>query len=964
MSTLIDGPPPFLPGDTAAYAVVAWTITVAQYATCAVFLLFLAHKLLMLVVYPYVTRFDPVPGTLPRDRPFVTVQLPCYNESAVIRRVIDAACSMNWPRDRYEVHVLDDSNDQTTAIAEDAAAFWRASGTECRVIRRPVRTGYKAGALQWDIDQEVHPDSRFFPVFDADFAPAPGWLEEAMPYFFDAAGRDVPTVSMVQGRWAHLNADTNLLTRLQEVILNGHFWIEQVFRSRTGRPWNFNGTAGVWRRSAIAAVGGWEHDTIVEDSDLSIKCYDAGYRGVFVRDLSAPSELPVAIADYRSQQTRWIKGFGQLFAKKARAALTSPNTGVVAKAEFLFHTLPSVCYAATVVFQLYFPLAVFVDVPFSWAWLGVNVGGLAIFWAFYALTLVRTFGLLRGLAAQWRIPGVMVLCWGLAPLLAWAFVQGLFSHDATFTRTPKRAATVASGSASSGGGASASASATSPTGPSAGMSAGSTPTATTATTSTTRSTDGSATAPTASRSTSAHTAGGGVSVDTADGGGAGAGGGSSDGDATASTGDDASAAASAAAAAAASRAAVAKASYWTVKLSPLPLFEAAMAGWSAFAAVAAVFALAAAPLNEGWNTGRLWLIAVVIFCAGSAVGLGWNAGGALAGMAGGVAADVGAAAARRRSRRDADRLSTGGEGGGAGGDGRPRRRRRRRAGGGGEEGGGGGGVVPRRSRSEGDVPSGGESLDSGSADTDGGRSTAAAAAAAAADADADAAAVAASRARAAAAAKVAAAALAAVPPPPQSGGGGGGGGGGDGDRAATHWPPPVLMADADGSTPIPDNDDPYATRPPVPTVEQPTRAPPRASRGGGVSARVDRAGPPPPPPPPHGRSVRVDDVDAAPAPAPAPAAVTLALPRLPPRPPPPPSRPVLAATASEEEDEDAMLRALGAAFGSSGSSSGGGGGDGGGSPPPGSPWAPRPPPALRQRPSQGGVPLVVEGAWR
>lgn len=113
MSTLIDGPPPFLPGDTAAYAVVAWTITVAQYATCAVFLLFLAHKLLMLVVYPYVTRFDPVPGTLPRDRPFVTVQLPCYNESAVIRRVIDAACSMNWPRDRYEVHVLDDSNDQT-----------------------------------------------------------------------------------------------------------------------------------------------------------------------------------------------------------------------------------------------------------------------------------------------------------------------------------------------------------------------------------------------------------------------------------------------------------------------------------------------------------------------------------------------------------------------------------------------------------------------------------------------------------------------------------------------------------------------------------------------------------------------------------------------------------------------------------------------------------------------------------
>eukprot|EP00168_Porphyra_purpurea_P000938 TRINITY_DN1113_c0_g1_i16.p1 TRINITY_DN1113_c0_g1~~TRINITY_DN1113_c0_g1_i16.p1 ORF type:complete len:234 (+),score=56.99 TRINITY_DN1113_c0_g1_i16:342-1043(+) len=161
------------------------------------------------------------------------------------------------------------------------------------------------------------------------------------------------------------------------------FYIEQVFRSRTDRPWNFNGTAGVWRRAVIEAVGGWEHDTIVEDSDLSIKCFDAGYRGVYVRDLGAPSELPVSIGDYRSQQTRWVKGMGQVFAKRWRTVLTSRDTNAKQKIEFLFHKLPSLTYLATVVFQLYFPLAIFVAVPFSYPWLGVNVGALAVFLALF-----------------------------------------------------------------------------------------------------------------------------------------------------------------------------------------------------------------------------------------------------------------------------------------------------------------------------------------------------------------------------------------------------------------------------------------------------------------------------------------------------------------------------------------------------------------------------------------------------
>jgi len=601
-----------------------------------------------------------------------------------------------------------------TSIAQDAAAYWRSVGVECRVIRRPVRTGYKAGALQWDIDNEVHPDSRFFPVFDADFAPAPDWLPTAMPYFFDAAGVDQTNVSMVQGRWMHLNARCNPLTRLQELILNGHFYIEQVFRSRTDRPWNFNGTAGVWRRAVIEAVGGWEHDTIVEDSDLSIKCFDAGYRGVYVRDLGAPSELPVSIGDYRSQQTRWVKGMGQVFAKRWRSVLTSRDTNAKQKIEFLFHKLPSLTYLATVVFQLYFPLAIFVAVPFSYPWLGVNLGALVVFWLFYTLTLYRTLGLLRALAAQWRVIGVMVLSWGMAPLLSAAFLEGLFSHDATFTRTPKRAATIDTESertwSMSSAGVRPPGAGSRTYGPDeAGLAeyvhggdldtpggvpalgAGGrmlllpTSLADAAASTVARPEEVAAGGvPRAARMPRCVTvASGGVGEAAGDVAFAGT---PVDGDgfdedaasytvrtdtaetvtsvASGATSSDElgspptnttpttsvamgslSSGASAKAAADGGARSRARTPFWTTKFSVLPLFEAALAAWSAFAAVAAVFGLARAPIIDpvdgAANTDLAWLVAVVIFGAGSAVGLGWNASSSLGQMGWGFLCDLG-----------------------------------------------------------------------------------------------------------------------------------------------------------------------------------------------------------------------------------------------------------------------------------------------------------------------------------
>eukprot|EP00168_Porphyra_purpurea_P019590 TRINITY_DN787_c0_g1_i3.p1 TRINITY_DN787_c0_g1~~TRINITY_DN787_c0_g1_i3.p1 ORF type:complete len:420 (-),score=105.48 TRINITY_DN787_c0_g1_i3:155-1414(-) len=308
-----------------------------------------------------------------------------------------------------------------------------------------------------------------------------------------------------------------------------------------------------------------------------------------------------------------LRGFGQLFAKRAGMTLTSRNTKLVHKVEFLFHTLPSLCYFATVLFQLYFPLAIFVNTNFSWPWLGVNISALAIFWIFYSLTLYRMLGLWRGLANQWRIAGIMVLCWGLSPLLAHAFMEGMISSDATFTRTPKRAATESVTDS---------------------MSTNMTGTPVESSTDSNASTDVMLTATvrvpviasnTASPQTSSHSQASrdqgpsfaSVSYATNM---------TTRTSATAVTDSESEA----------SKSAVpskrAKASYFTTKITFLPFFEFAVAVWSLFATVAALFGLANAPISESFNTGVLWLSAVVVFSTGCAIGLFWSSLGAIGGM--------------------------------------------------------------------------------------------------------------------------------------------------------------------------------------------------------------------------------------------------------------------------------------------------------------------------------------------
>ena len=255
-----------------------------------------------------------VPEPLLSGEPLVAVQLPIYNERYVAERVIDAAARLDWPRDRIEVQVLDDSDDETVAIVAARVAYWRARGISISQLRRDVRTGYKAGALAAGL---AATDAELIAIFDADFLPTPDFLRRS------AGALAHPRVGFVQARWTHLNRDYSMFTRLQSLMVDFHFWVEQSVRPSAGYLTNFTGTAGLWRRAAIEAAGGWSADTLTEDLDLSYRAQLAGWRAVFLEGLAVPQELPVAVNAYRGQQSRWATGSFQTAIKLLPAVLRS-----------------------------------------------------------------------------------------------------------------------------------------------------------------------------------------------------------------------------------------------------------------------------------------------------------------------------------------------------------------------------------------------------------------------------------------------------------------------------------------------------------------------------------------------------------------------------------------------------------------------------------------------------------------
>jgi cellulose synthase/poly-beta-1,6-N-acetylglucosamine synthase-like glycosyltransferase len=369
----------------------------------------------------------PAPYAAPETFPLVTVQLPLFNERFVAQRLLDAAARLDWPRERLEIQVLDDSSDDTCALVDERVAHWRAQGINISVVRRSHRDGYKAGALAHGL---ATAQGEFIAVFDADFIPPPSFLHATMPWLRDAG------VGMVQTRWSFCNADHSWFTGIQSLLLGPHFSIEHRVRYQQKLFFNFNGTAGVWRRSAIESAGGWQADTVTEDLDLSYRAQLAGWRFVYREECQVPSELPVTLAALRSQQQRWAKGSIQT-ARKILPRLLTSHVPLAVKFEAVAHLMANIYWLLGIIVMLtLYPAVTWrvgiglhqilrVDLPLFL----VTSGAIMSYFLLYTIRSgSRKFGSILLLPA---------LTIGLAPSISLSVLKGLFCSGGTFERTPK-----------------------------------------------------------------------------------------------------------------------------------------------------------------------------------------------------------------------------------------------------------------------------------------------------------------------------------------------------------------------------------------------------------------------------------------------------------------------------------------------------------------------------------------------
>jgi cellulose synthase/poly-beta-1,6-N-acetylglucosamine synthase-like glycosyltransferase len=362
--------------------------------------------------------------------PVVTVQLPIFNERYVVERLIAAVCALDWPRDRLEIQVLDDSTDDTADIVACTVARHRAEGHDIRHLHREDRAGFKAGALDVGLAQ-AH--GEFVLILDADFVPHPDLLRRAMDHFTD------PALGLVQVRWDHLNRDHSLLTRVQALMLDGHFVIEHMARHRAGRFFNFNGTAGIWRRATIASAGGWQHDTLTEDLDLSYRAQLAGWKFLYLPDLTAPAELPVEMDAFKSQQHRWTKGSVQTTFKLLPSIWRAPLPLRV-KAEAFFHLTDNFAYLLMILLSLLLGPVLAIRHAHALNWfcaydLPLFLAATMSVAAFYVAAL-RHLGRLdaRGILT---LPALMALGIGLCVNNSKAVLEALLGRETPFVRTPK-----------------------------------------------------------------------------------------------------------------------------------------------------------------------------------------------------------------------------------------------------------------------------------------------------------------------------------------------------------------------------------------------------------------------------------------------------------------------------------------------------------------------------------------------
>jgi cellulose synthase/poly-beta-1,6-N-acetylglucosamine synthase-like glycosyltransferase len=406
-----------------------------------VLFIFGLHTLLMVQLYRQYKQncvSDPskILSGKEKNLPKVTVQLPIYNEFYVVERLLEAAVALKYPYDKLEIQLLDDSTDETIEKARNLISLYQKKGIPIKHLHRTDRTGHKAGALEKGLEQS---SGEFIAIFDADFIPEPDFLLKTVGYFSN------PEIGMVQARWGHINQDYNLLTKAQGYGIDGHFMIEQVARNGAGLWMNFNGTAGIWRRACIEDAGGWEHDTLTEDFDLSYRAELKGWKFQYLKDVVCKAEIPAMISAYKSQQFRWCKGSIQT-AVKLLPKIWSSDLPLKVKSEAIMHLINYSVHPLMIINILFTAPLLLMEF-----WTGMKLTDIPVF-ALFATAAFMSVGSIgpivfyaysqKEIYGDWKsriyfLPVMIMIGTGVAVVNTKAWLEAVLGIQSSFKRTPK-----------------------------------------------------------------------------------------------------------------------------------------------------------------------------------------------------------------------------------------------------------------------------------------------------------------------------------------------------------------------------------------------------------------------------------------------------------------------------------------------------------------------------------------------
>ncbi len=404
-------------------------VLIGYFVSLSILFIFGLHGFIMIYYHRKYGYNNPVPKTKIDENAIVTIQLPLYNEMYVAERLIRTVCQIDYPKDKMEIQVLDDSTDETTALVAKVVEEMKSQGFDISHIRRGTREGFKAGALKEGMKIAK---GEYIAIFDADFIPHKDFLKKTLAYFVD------DKIGMVQTRWEHLNGDYSIITKAQALALDGHFVIEQTVRNKSGFFINFNGTGGVWRKKCIEEAGNWHADTLTEDLDLSYRAQLIGWRFVFLKDFTSPAELPAEINALKNQQFRWTKGAVET-AKKILPLVWKSKIPLRVKLQSTFHLTNNLVFP-------FILLAAILNVPLIFV---KNSGAHEVYFAImslFVLAFISSFLFYlysqKDIRADWRkkivlFPLFMAGSMGLAVNNSRAVFEGLMNRKSEFVRTPK-----------------------------------------------------------------------------------------------------------------------------------------------------------------------------------------------------------------------------------------------------------------------------------------------------------------------------------------------------------------------------------------------------------------------------------------------------------------------------------------------------------------------------------------------